>query len=64
MDTQKKSSLKYEYDALIERTQEQFPGIFDLLEIYQANLSSLQQSQEYLQLFHQTFISSTSNSSQ
>lgn len=58
------SSLKEEYDALVKVAKEQNPGILDIIEIYHAQEATLQQSQEYFQLFQQVVMPSTSNSSQ
>lgn len=61
--TEEIGDISTEYKDLKERAEEQQPGIDDLLEVYGKYLDGLQQNQEYLQLFRQTFVSSTSDAS-
>ncbi len=57
------STLEESYREILEKAEEQQPGINELLKLYGQFQQGFMQSQEYLQLFHQTFSSSTTDSS-
>ena len=57
------SPVPEDYAELARKAEEQQPGINELLELYGQFQEAFKQSQEYLQLVHETFISSTSSTS-
>jgi hypothetical protein len=59
----KPSAVADEYAQLAQKAEEQQPGINELLELYGQFQQAFNQSQEYLQLVHETFISSNSSTS-
>ena len=56
-------SLEESYRQIALKAEEQNPGINDLLALYGELQAGLSKSQEYLQLFQKTYVTSASNSS-
>jgi hypothetical protein len=59
----KPSSIADGFAELARKAEEQQPGINELLQLYGEFQRAFNQSQQYLQLVHETFISSTSSTS-
>lgn len=57
------SELEESYNTMVARSEEQHPGINDLLKLYGQFQEGLRQSQEYLGMFQRVHPTSTSNSS-
>jgi hypothetical protein len=55
--------LEESYQRIAKKAEEQNPGINDLLALYGELQAGLSKSQEYLELFHKTYVTSASNSS-
>ncbi|MFQ5800045.1 MAG: hypothetical protein ACE5H0_15315 [Bacteroidota bacterium] len=58
-----RESLETTYTDMQRRAEEEHPGINELLKLYGEFQAGFRQSQEYLQLLNQKFVSSTSNNS-
>jgi len=62
-DTKEGSELEQSYKEIVDKAEEQHPGINELLTLYGEFQKGLIESQAYLQLFQKTFITANSDTS-